>query len=178
MTKLIWPRAALRIFDPARYQGRDDFDTPDGQNSPNRKNLTPAARQRWAEDENRRAERRAVQKAKDAVARAAHLETVRLAKAAKAEKQRAKVEARQRKVEMSRANMARAKRKRVAVEEYQKTPEYAAKLERERANMAAMTKTHLEVWTEGQEGLKEDRASLLQRWKDRLLGQHRSKERG
>lgn len=63
----------------------------------------------------------------------------------------------------------REKARRAAFAEYSKTPEYAKKLARERAIMAAKKKSHLQAWVEEKTGLGTDRETLRQRWRERIL---------
>lgn len=64
---------------------------------------------------------------------------------------------------------AKADARRAAFEEYQKTPAYAAKLARAAAKIAAMKKTHLQVWIEEETNLRADRITLREKWRARLL---------
>ena len=66
--------------------------------------------------------------------------------------------------------------RRAAFEEYRKTPEYFDKVQRQKgknlqkqAEIAAKKKTHLEAWAERQEGLREDRRALKEKWRRTLL---------
>lgn len=88
-------------------------------------------------------------------------------RAVKAKEQRAA--AAEKKLIKKAEQAAKAEARRAAFAEYQKTPEYAAKVAREEAKMAAKKKSHLQVWIEEKTGLSADRQSLRQRWRDRLL---------
>lgn len=179
MSKLDWSRASERSFDPARYQRRDDFLTPDQPTKPKPKKRkaqkppTPAqlrkqaahnARMNAIQEEKKRKKvaAKAVESARQSENAAAKAERRALAKQqqkAAAEKKRVKEAERK----------AKAEARRAAFEEYQKTPEYAAKLAREAAKMAAKKKSHLQFWIEEETGLSADRASLREQWRDRLL---------
>jgi colicin import membrane protein len=184
MAKLDWSRVSLRVMDPARYQrGADIVLAPDADAPPKKrkvprarkkpKNPSPAQLARQAEHEARLAQNREARRQKKAAVRAGELERQRLKRLAK-EKRRQEArlqqaEAQQRKDEKRAAQKAAAEAKRAAFLEYQKTPEYAAKIARKRAEMEAKKKTHFEAWVDQLVELKGDRESLRQRWKDKLL---------
>jgi hypothetical protein len=176
LAKLDWSRVAIRILDPARYQrSADTFFTPDKPTTPRKKKLSPEARKRQLEHDRRMAEQQAAKRAKKAAARAAQREIGRLAKTTqpgkRAKARKKKLAAKQIKAMRPPAREAVAEAGRIAFEEYQKTPEYAAKVERDRAKLATKLKTHLQAWAEKQDGLREDRDRLRKRWRERLLGQ-------
>lgn len=64
---------------------------------------------------------------------------------------------------------AEAEARRVAFAAYVKTPAYAAKVAREAERLAEMKKSHLQVWVETETGLNEDRQSLKEQWREKLL---------
>jgi len=88
-------------------------------------------------------------------------------RAAKVKEQRA-VAAEKKRIKKA-EQAAKAEARRAAFAKYQKTPEYAAKVAREEAKMAAKMKSHLQVWIEEKTNLNADRQSLRQRWRDSLL---------
>lgn len=178
MAKFDWSRVNLRFLDPARFNPtRDFFLAPDKPATPNQNNpkkkSKPATKQKQIRHEARMAEQRAGLLKSKAAKRSAQLERQRLENTAKATKQaeakKQKAEAKQRKEAKALARKAAAEARRAAFAEYQKTPEYAAEVEYERARMAAKKKSHLQAWVERQTGLTVDREALRQRWREGLL---------
>lgn len=186
LTKLDWSRASERSLDPARYQRREDFLTPDQptKSKPKKrkapKSPSPAQLRKQAAHNERMKAIQEEKKRKRAAAKA--LEASRQAEnaAAKAErrahaKQQQKAAAEKKRLKEA-ERKAKAEARRAAFEEYQKTPEYAAKLAREAAKMAAKKKSHLQFWIEQETGLNADRESLREQWRYRLLKRPTSQE--
>ena len=140
MSKLDWSRASERAFDPARYQQRADFLTPDEVKKAKPKKRKPAKPPTPAQLRKQ----------------AAHKARI---KAIQDEKERKKEAERK----------AKAEARRATFEEYMKTPEYAAKQAREAARPTAIKKSHLQVWVEEETGLCSDRESLRSQWREKLL---------
>lgn len=179
MTKLDWSRASERSLDPARYQRRDDFLTPDQPTEPKpkkrkaaklstplqlRKQTAHNARMMAAKEEKKR--RKAAAKALG-TARQAEIAAAKAVRRALAKQQQKTAAEKKRLKEVDRK--AEAEARRAAFVEYQKTPEYAATLAHEAAKMAAKKKSHLQFWIEQETGLNADRESLRAQWRDKLL---------
>lgn len=162
MAKLNWSRASERSLDPARYQRQNDFLSPDetvktGGAKPNR--LTPAQLQARTA---RKARKKAIKDEKKRVKAAAKVLEIK--------RQREKAAAKAKQVTKEKEyHRARAEARRVAFEEYQKTPEYAAEQAEEAAKIAAKKKSHLQFWVEKKTSLSINRETLRKRWRDRLL---------
>lgn len=167
MSKLNWSRAGDRSLDPARYQRRFDFVTPDEVEISKGKKRR-RIRALLSSGSGKRAEKKRKVVAK-AIDREAHEKNA----AAKAERRALAKQQQQAAVTKRRAKKAaqaaKAAERRAAFAEYQKTPEYAEKLARQEARMAAKKKTHLQDWIERKTDLDQDRLSLREQWRAKLL---------
>lgn len=186
MTKLDWSRASERTLDPARVQRSNVFLPPDSKpkSKPKKRKVsgppTPAQIRKQAAHAERMKAIQDEKKKRKLAAKSAEAERQKLnaaaktVRAAKTKEQRA---AAAEKMRIKKAEQtAMAKTRRAAFAEYQKTPEYAAKVARDEAKMAAKKKSHLQVWIEEKTGLGADRQSLREMWRDRLLGRSRGPE--
>lgn len=180
LSKLDWSRASLRIADPARVQRSEDrFVTSVKPKSKKTKKKmavgqpTAAQAQRLRAHEIRMTNAKAEKKKKavEAQFQKANQKVIDAeAKAARRTKS-----ANDQKLALSRKKLKAEKKKaladerRAAFAEYQKTPEYAKKLENEKKAMAAKMKSHLQVWIEQHTNLDRDREELRKQWRRTLI---------
>lgn len=157
MTKLEWGRGYTP--DPARVRSVEDFSNPDNVII----SVTPIKKKRkkllsWEEwEEGKQRKKQAKEAARKAVAdthRAAQIERSNKAKKAQSAEEVAAKQAT--KAERRAAMLAHNER-------------YLSKTKRQRQAIEKKKRSHLQHWVDGQEGLREERRTLLQRWKARLL---------
>lgn len=172
MSKLNWSRASERSLDPARYQRRNDFCTRDQRTYSEpmkRKAAKPAQLRKQAEH---KARMKVIQEEKKRKKLKTAQQEAEFALRALGRKQKKAAAVKKRRLENVKRK-AKIEALRAAYEEYQKTPEYAAKIARERAKMAAKTaakeKSYLELWIKQKTGLGADREFLNEQWRDLLL---------
>lgn len=148
MSKLDWSKAKTRSADPARVQRTNDFVEPDRVTISVTK-LTAKEKKNIARKQSRRG--RLSSKLKAALARRP--------KVSKAQPEPVTISKEEKRVAKEARRIAKA----------QHNARYRDEAKQREAAMPAKKKSHLQAWTEKVKGLRENRETLRQSWRDQLL---------